>query len=154
MDYRIEELEALTVVGQAIPLTQSQKHNLQLSQRFWKQFNQTIKKEHLSQSGNWVKYAFMIRKNHQLFYYCALPFQNRVPNSFFTKNIKKQKYLVFEHRGDMNKIYQTYGKIYQDILPQTSYIINKDDFLHFEKYDHRFYWNHPDSIIEIWIPLQ
>lgn len=52
MNYRIEELEAFTVVGQAILLTQSQKHNLELSQRFWKQFNQTIRKEHLSQSRN------------------------------------------------------------------------------------------------------
>lgn len=38
----------------------------------------------------------------------------------------------------MNKIYDTYTKIYQEILPSISYRAIQSDFLHFEKYDYRF----------------
>lgn len=54
----------------------------------------------------------------------------------------------------MDKIYETYGKIYQEIIPSTSYIPIKDIILHFEKYDYRFQWNSDNSVIEIWIPIQ
>ena len=54
----------------------------------------------------------------------------------------------------MDKIYETYGKIYEEIIPSTSYIPIKDIILHFEKYDYRFHWNSDNSVIEIWIPIQ
>ena len=65
-----------------------------------------------------------------------------------------KKYLVVEHIGAMDKIYETYGKIYEEIIPSTSYIPIKDIILHFEKYDYRFHWNSDNSVIEIWIPIQ
>lgn len=153
LKYRIEECESFTVVGQAIQLTNSQKHNLVLSKRFWKQFNQNIKKAYLFQGQHWTKYAFMIRRNNKLYYYCALPDQGKVPEHFFTQNILKQKYLVFEHIGHMDNIYMTYNHIYLKVIPHCPYQVNKEHFLHFEKYNNRFHWNHPDSVIEIWIPI-
>lgn len=154
MEYRIEELDSFTVIGQAVQLTNSQKHNLEIAQRFWRQFNSHIKKAYLSQSRHWIKYAFMIRQNQQLYYYCAIPAKDQIPKHFFSQKIIKQKYLVFEHIGHMDQIYTTYNHIYQDILPLCPYTINKDHFLHFEKYDYRFHWNQPHSVIEIWIPIQ
>lgn len=68
--------------------------------------------------------------------------------------ITSYKYLVVEHIGAMDKIYETYGKIYEEIIPSTSYIPIKDIILHFEKYDYRFHWNSDNSVIEIWIPIQ
>ena len=41
----------------------------------------------------------------------------------------------------MGKIYETYGKVYQEILPNTNYIPLQENFLHFERYDYRFQWN-------------
>ena len=54
----------------------------------------------------------------------------------------------------MEKIYETYGKIYQEIIPNTPYTPIKNIILHFEKYDYRFHWNRDNSVIEIWIPIQ
>lgn len=154
MNYRIEELDSFIVIGQAIQLTTSQKKNIELSKRFWKQFNWEIKKAHLSQGSQWIKYAFMMRRNNQLYYYCALEKQEKVPDHFFSQQIIKQKYLVFEHIGHMDNIYNTYNYIYQQFIPFHPYTLNKNHFLHFEKYDYRFHWNKADSVIEIWIPIE
>lgn len=59
MNYTIRELTGFTVIGQAIELTNSQRKNTHISTEFWKTFNKNLKKAYLSQSRNWVKYAFM-----------------------------------------------------------------------------------------------
>ena len=115
INFSIKELNAFAVIGQEVELTNYQKKNIQISTQFWRKFNSSLKKAYLSQSGNWVKYAFMERRNGKLYYY---------------------------------------GKIYEEIIPSTSYIPIKDIILHFEKYDYRFHWNSDNSVIEIWIPIQ
>ena len=77
-----------------------------------------------------------------------------IPDNFLYKEIPSYKYLVMEHIGAMEKIYETYGKIYQEIIPNTPYTPIKNIILHFEKYDYRFHWNRDNSVIEIWIPIQ
>ena len=96
----------------------------------------------------------MERRNEKLFYFCSIPKRNGVPNNFVYKEIQHYKYLVVEHIGSMDKIYETYGMIYQEILPQMEYIPLQENFLHFEKYDYRFHWNKENSIIEIWLPIK
>lgn len=154
MKYTIRELEAFSVIGQEVELTNYQKRNIQISTQFWRKFNSNLKKSYLSQSGNWIKYAFMERRNEKLFYFCSIPKRNVVPNNFVYKEIQHYKYLVVEHIGSMDKIYETYGMIYQEILPKMEYIPLQENFLHFEKYDYRFHWNKENSIIEIWLPIK
>ena len=122
MKYTIRELETFSVIGQEVELTNYQKRNIQISTQFWRKFNSNLKKSYLSQSGNWIKYAFMERRNEKLFYFCSIPKRNVVPNNFVYKEIQRYKYLVVEHIGSMDKIYETYGMIYQEILPQMEYI--------------------------------
>lgn len=154
MDYRIEELDAFSVIGQEIELTNYQNKNMKICTGFWKQFNDNLKKAYLSQYTNWIKYAFMSKRNGTLFYHCAVPKKSTIPENFILREVEPQKYLVFEHIGSMDKIYKTYEKIYKDILPNNEYILVQNNFLHFEKYDYRFHWNNENSIIEIWIPIQ
>ena len=96
----------------------------------------------------------MERRNGKLYYFCSIPKRAITPEGFLYKEIPSYKYLVVEHIGAMDKIYETYGKIYEEIIPSTSYIPIKDIILHFEKYDYRFHWNSDNSVIEIWIPIQ
>ncbi|MEG0452976.1 MAG: GyrI-like domain-containing protein [Coprobacillus sp.] len=152
--YSIKELGAFSVIGQEVELTRSQKENIQISTKFWQTFNMNLRKSNLSQSSHWTKYAFMERRDSILFYYCAIPKKEIVPEGFIVKQIKAQRYLVVEHVGSMNQIYETYGKIYQQIFPNTQYITLQENFIHFEKYDYRFHWNKENSIIEIWIPIK
>ena len=68
MKYTIRELETFSVIGQEVEITNYQKRNIQISTQFWRKFNSNLKKSYLSQSGNWIKYAFMERRNEKLFY--------------------------------------------------------------------------------------
>lgn len=138
INFSIKELNAFAVIGQEVELTNYQKKNIQISTQFWRKFNSSLKKAYLSQSGNWVKYAFMERRNGKLYYFCSIPQRTITPEGFLYKEIPSYKYLVVEHIGAMDKIYETYGKIYEEIIPSTSYIPIKDIILHFEKYDYRF----------------
>ena len=101
-----------------------------------------------------IKYAFMERREDKLFYCCAIPRKIVVPEGFVSKEIASCKYMVVEHIGSMDKIYETYSKIYKEILPNTEYIPMQESFLHFERYDYRFHWNRENSIIEIWLPIR
>lgn len=154
MKYTIREIEAFTVIGQEVELTNYQKRNIQISIQFWRKFNSNLKKSYLSQAGNWIKYAFMEKRNGKLFYFCAIPKRNIIPDNFLYKEIQAYKYLVVEHTGSMDKIYETYSKIYKELLPNTEYALLQKDFLHFERYDYRFHWNKESSIIEIWLPIK
>ena len=154
MDYRIDELEAISVIGQETRLTNYQCRNLDISIKFWKQFNAALKKAYLAQGGNWSKYAFMYKRDGIFYYYCAIPRRTTVPDDFMIKEIPPQKYLVVEHIGPMENIYNTYSNIYNVILPECKYVPDQTRFLHFERYDSRFQWNRNDSVIEIWVPVQ
>lgn len=154
MNYTIQEQEAFAVIGQEVELTNFQKSNIQICKRFWQEFNLSLKKLYLSQSGNWIKYAFMEKREEKLFYYCAIPKKVFIPEEFISKEIPPYRYLVVEHIGSMDNIYRTYSEIYRNILPNEKYVAIKEDFLHFEKYDYRFHWNNANSVIEIWIPIQ
>ncbi|HAP9603149.1 TPA: transcriptional regulator, partial [Enterococcus faecium] len=68
INFSIKELNAFAVIGQEVELTNYQKKNIQIST----QFNSSLKKAYLSQSGNWVKYAFMERRNGKLYYFCSI----------------------------------------------------------------------------------
>ena len=144
MNFSIKELNAFAVIGQEVELTNYQKKNIQISTQFWRKFNSSLKKSYLSQSGTWGK----------LYYFCSIPQRTITPEGFLYKEIPSYKYLVVEHIGAMGKIYETYRKIYQEIIPNTPYTPIKNIILHFEKYDYRFHWNRDNSVIEIWIPIQ
>ena len=106
MNYSIRELDAFSVIGQEVELTNYQKKNIQISTQFWRKFNSSLKKSYLSQSGNWVKYAFMERRNGKLYYFCSIPKRTIIPDNFLYKEIPSYKYLVMEHIGAMEKIYE------------------------------------------------
>lgn len=110
MKYTIRELEAFSVIGQEVELTDYKKRNIQISTQFWRKFNSNLKKSYLSQPGNWIKYAFMERRNGKLFYFCSIPKRNVIPDNFVCKEIQHYKYLVAEHIGSMDKLYETYKK--------------------------------------------
>lgn len=66
--------------------------------------------------------------------------------------IKGGTYAVFTHRGPVENIMETYMYIYNTWLPDSGYAERFGD--QFEYYDERFKDQSPDSIIEIWVPVQ
>ena len=56
----------------------------------------------------------------------------------------------------MENIKKTFFEIYKVILPKSNLKIEDQTttgFIHFEKYDYRFQWNNPNSIIDIYLPI-
>ena len=98
--------------------------------------------------------TLLVGKLSKLFYYCAIPRKVVIPEGFISKEISSNKCLVVEHIGVMDRIYETYSKIYKEILPNAEYIPLQENFLHFERYDTRFHWKRDSSVIEIWIPIK
>lgn len=154
MNITVKELDAFSVIGQRIELANTQKKNIQISTQFWRVFNSNLKKAYLIQHGNWTKYAFMEKREGKLFYYCAIPKKIVVPDGFVEKKIDAHQYLVVEHVGSMDRIYDTYKEIYQNLLPSTKLTPSQENFMHFERYSERFNWNREDSVIEIWLPVK
>ena len=73
--------------------------------------------------------------------------KNHYPRGFLYKEIPSYKYLVVEHIGAMDKIYETYGKIYEEIIPSTSYIPIK--ILSYTlKIRLSFHWNSDNSVLK------
>ena len=71
--------------------------------------------------------------------------------------IPKGEYKIFTHNGKIENIKNTIYEIYKIVLPKLKLNIEehtKTGFLHFEKYDYRFQWNKPNSIIDIYLPLK
>jgi len=148
----------LTTYGLQIELTKSQNENFIRIQNHWYRFNNELKKHHLNQNGaNWEKYGITYKMDETYFYLTSIPaFGSVFPEHFIQKTIPKGHYEVFTHQGDMSTIKTTIHDIYKTILPNSNFQIepsSKAGFIHFEKYDFRFQWNKPTSIIDIYLPL-
>ena len=144
--------------GLVTELTKSQNENFEIIQKHWTTFNDELKKWKLNQNGgNWTKYGITFKKAEKYFYLTAIPTNNNLfPDHFTSLEIPKGEYEIFTHKGKMENIKQTIFEIYKVILPKSNLKIednNETGFLHFEKYDYRFKWNKPTSIIDIYLPL-
>ncbi len=73
------------------------------------------------------------------------------PAGMQSRIVPEEDYAVFEHHGSLETLHDTYSTIYGKWLPTSGYErASTDDF---ELYDERFHFGHPDSIMEIWIPV-
>jgi predicted transcriptional regulator YdeE len=148
----------ITTLGLQTELTKSQDDNFVIIQNHWYRFNNELKKHNLNQhGGNWVKYGITYKINERYFYLTTVPTSGQIfPEHFIQKVIPKGQYEVFTHIGEMKNIKTTVYDIYKNILPNSNLQIeltSKTGFIHFEKYDFRFQWNKPNSVIDIYLPL-
>lgn len=153
---RIEQ--NIQTCGLVTELTNSQTDNFVIIQKHWRTFNEELKRLRLNQNGgNWTKYGITFKAGDKYFYLTAIPTSNLIfPDHFANIEIPKGEYETFTHKGKMENIKQTFFEIYKVILPKSNLKIEdqtKTGFIHFEKYDFRFQWNKPTSIIEIFLPL-
>jgi predicted transcriptional regulator YdeE len=148
----------IDLYGLETELTNSQTVNFEIIQKHWKTFNEELKKVELNKkNGNWTKYGITIKRDEKHFYLTAIPKNNNLfPDHFTSLTIPKGEFKMFTHNGKMANIKNTIYEIYKIILPKSKLIIEdhtKTGFLHFEKYDYRFQWDKPESIIDIYLPI-
>ena len=149
----------INVCGLSTQLTKSQSENFKIIQNHWLKFNTELKRKELNQnSSNWTKYGITFKTDKKYFYLTAIPVMNFIiPDNFTHLEIPQGEYEVFTHKGKMENIKNTLFDIYKVILPKSNLTIkdqSKTGFIHFEKYDYRFKWNKPNSIIDIYLPIE
>lgn len=67
-------------------------------------------------------------------------------------DIPEQTYACFIHKGPVHTIGDTLTAIFRDWLPNSEYCHTGGPEL--ELYDERFAFDHPDSVLEYWVPVR
>jgi len=156
---QIVNIKKFNLIGLEIELTSSQDKNYILIHNLWKKFNLEMRKIKAKRNDNWEKFGVTYRKNKEVYYLASIerPGKKEVPINMINKRIKQGKYICFNHTGAINTIKTTIYNIYKKIIPELELKIEsmeKADLIHFERYDNRFKWNDPKSIVEIYLPVE
>ena len=159
--FQIVEIDSIPVVGISTSITKSQNENAAIISRLWKRFNAEIHKiGNRPPFGNdWEKFGISYSHNHAFCYLAAIPYQENMhaPSHMIRKRIAPGRYARITHFGKMSNLTSTIYSIYKELLPERNLTPESEEkagLIHFERYDNRFHWNRPDSIIEIYVPLQ
>lgn len=76
-----------------------------------------------------------------------------VPDKMVTRSIKKHKYAVFTHSGNIKDLPKSYDFIYKEWYPTSGYKFAAP--FDFELYDERFNYENPSkSEIDIYLPIK
>ncbi|HOO96827.1 MAG TPA: GyrI-like domain-containing protein [Caldisericia bacterium] len=73
------------------------------------------------------------------------------PSGMETQVVPAGKWMVFEHRGALDTLHQTYDAIHSKLLPESGM---KFEMTELELYDERFKMGSPDSVMEIWVKIK
>ena len=159
--FELVEIDGVAVVGVPVILSGSQRKNLAIISGLWKRFNADLHKiGNRPPSGkDWEKFGITYTREHQYCYMAAIRYMDdmRTPRSMVRKDIAHGRYACIIHRGKLSGLQSTVHAIHKEILPQnnlTREAPQKAGLIQFERYDNRFHWNKPDSIIELYVPLE
>ena len=75
-----------------------------------------------------------------------------IPEGMMGHLVPGAEYAVFEHRGLLDKLHQTYEYIFGVWMQENGYLMDEADSL--EVYDERFKVGQEDSLLEIWVPIK
>lgn len=146
-------LDHVFVITQAIQLTTSLEQNALLSIKFWQDFNQRIKRQHLTQGKDFVKYAITLREQNKLQYLCGIPSNGNYPINFQLTKLPRSHYIKFIHQGDMNSIKDSIRYIFEIYIPTHDIKRKQGPIQYFERYTSTFHFDREDSIVEIYVPI-
>lgn len=154
MNYEIVTRKSCKVVGLQIELTTSQNENQKIIARHWKRFNRELRINEIRFNGSWLKYGITRKTNNQYTYLTAIPRTTDVVG-FTEEELGGGEYICFEHKGNMGLLKSTIHDIYKKLIPESKFELDKSRAtIHFEQYDKRFLWNKPNSIIDIYVPIE
>lgn len=154
MRYKIVTRECCRAIGLQVELTTSQNENHAIIARHWKRFNHELRVNKIKFDGNWVKYGVTRKIGNQYSYLTAIPKVTDIAG-FTEEELTGGKYLCFEHVGDMGLLKSTIYDIYKKFIPESEFDLDKSRrVVHYEQYDRRFLWNQPNSVVDIYVPIE
>ena len=154
MNYEIVTKKSCKVIGLQVELTTSQNENHRIIASHWKRFNRELRIKEIRFDGSWLKYGITKKINNQYMYLTAIPKITDVAG-FTEEELRCGEYICFEHKGYMGLLKPMIHKIYKKFIPESDFELDESRAtIHFEQYDHRFLWNKPNSIIDIYVPIR
>jgi len=157
MKPRIEHIDDFTVAGLAVKTTMSENRIPQL----WDQFIEHVSEIEQFGDGACPSYGVCFYdtasdygSDSEFTYLAAMQVRadTVVPAPFTTRVVRGGNYAVFEHIGTLDTLTTTYQGIYSNWIKDAGLELDKRD--DFEKYDFRFKYGEPDSVMEIWVPIK
>jgi predicted transcriptional regulator YdeE len=153
MNYESITIRDVPVYGLSVELTSSQSENAKIIAQHWKLFNLQLRVQKVWLGKDWAKFGLTKKLNNQYFYTTAVE-SEKVIEGFEHEVINAGEYLRFHHVGSMARMKNTISDIYRNVLPaQNIQLDTQRNLIHVERYDARFNWNNPSSLVEIYIPL-
>ncbi len=152
---REARMDDMTMVG--FQVLNTMEHEAMM--KVWGDFMSVVEKLPCDPSSPYFGVNFFTEdynpQDHTGFGYMAcVPVLNteNLPEGVVIRKVPARDYIVFEHKGPLQYLEQSFNHIFNNYLPQGHYKALYTDVL--EVYDCRFDAESPDSIIEIWMPVQ
>ncbi|BCE03823.1 GyrI-like domain-containing protein [Marinicellulosiphila megalodicopiae] len=153
MHHQVVSQQAIHLYGLQVELTTSHALNQKIITAQWQRFNHALKSNHIKLGTNWKKYGVTLKSENRYVYMTAIESNTRL-SGFDYYQLQAGQYLYFQHLGAMELIKVTINRIYKKVIPEQNLTLNPNrSLIHFECYDQQFQWNHPDSVIHIFVPI-
>ncbi len=154
-EVRMDKKEAFTVIGMEVLNTMDSAVMMELWTRFIPAISQVP--NHVGEQYYGLNY-YTEELNEEgepgFGYMAAAEVRNLpdVPEGFVSREIPASAYAVFTHRGPAQNMSKIFEYIYGQWVRETQ--LKPKMQPSFEVYDHRYDPESPDSIVEIWVPVQ
>jgi len=165
MNYRIVEREKTILVGMECTTSLRENKTENTLPQLWNTFSKRVDKiknrvndkEYFGVCGEIREIDPSIRMDDDIkFNYLAgveVSSVEELPEGMKVVEMPEEKYIVYTHRGELDKLEATYKAIYSKWLPNTEFELSKA--YDFEFYDERFTGPiNPDSELDIYIPIK
>lgn len=88
-------------------------------------------------------------------YYAVLPVSaiGELPDGMVSLELPELKCVSYAHAGSLEKLDESYTRVYQDLLPKSGYERLEEGF-DLEFYGEEFDPLHPDSVMYIYVPIK
>ena len=147
-------VEEFKVYGLFTELTTSQSENYQIIMKHWQNFNKALKSKKVRLGASWVKFGITKKIGNNYYYMVAISSDIEI-DGFDTETINTGNYICFQHVGSMGLIKSTIYQIYKKVIPLSSFGLNKKrKLIHYERYDYLFNCNKPNSVLDIYVPIE
>lgn len=165
MNHRIVERKKTILIGMECTTTLNENRIENTLPKLWNIFSEKIDeiknrvndKEYFGLCGEIKSFDPNIKMNDDMkFNYLAgveVTSIEDIPEGMKVVEIPEQKYIVFTHKGELDKLQATYKAIYSKWFPNTNFELSKA--YDFEFYNERFISpTNSDSELDIYIPIK
>lgn len=154
-DFKIRKMDELTVVGMRYQGTNQNSEIPKMWDEFCKRVCEIPEGKLVDKKISWG--ICTVEKNFkdgdEFDYYAGVEVaaNTNPPAGMLSFKVPKGTWVVFEHKGTLDTLGNTYHEIYTKHLPELG---KEPDMMELELYDERFVFGSPESVMEILVKIK